>query len=119
MALLIAYTLHDSKALNYNPPFFMSNDALARRACSDLVTDMNTSVARHPSDFKLYKIGMFDDTNAIFTPFTIPEHVIDIIALVPRPASRLFDPARDERGSANGYFQASADGQHPDQKERA
>lgn len=68
MALLIAYTLHDVKALSYSPPFFTTNDMVARRMVSDLVNDKNTSVGRHPADYKLYKIGTFDEGNAVMTP---------------------------------------------------
>lgn len=83
MALLIAYTLHDVKAVSYSPPFFCANDAIARRMLLDLVSDTNTMPGRHPSDFKLYKIGTFDEGNAALMPLNIPEHVVDAIALVP------------------------------------
>lgn len=89
MALLIAYTLHDVKAVNYSPPFFMPNDALARRACAELVLDRNTTVGRHPSDFKLYRVGTFDEGNGVLTPLSIIEHVLDIISLVPAVAPEL------------------------------
>lgn len=81
MALLCAYTLHDVKALSYSPPFFCSNDAIAKRMLLDLVSDTNTMPGRHPADFKLYKIGTFDEHNAALQPLPIPEHVIDAVAL--------------------------------------
>lgn len=90
MALLIAYTLHDVKALSYSPPFFTINDMVAKRMLSDLVIDNNTQVGRHPADFKLYKIGTFDEGNAIMTPLSIPEHVVDAVALVPMPTGDMF-----------------------------
>lgn len=92
MALLIAYTLHDVKALTYSPPFFTTNDQVAKRMVSDLVADNNTMVGRHPSDYKLYKIGTFDEGNAAMMPFSIPEHVLDCVSLVPPPAPSLFTP---------------------------
>lgn len=91
MALLIAYTLHDVKALSYSPPFFMPNDALARRACSELVVDNNTTVGRHPADFKLYRVGTFDEGNGVLTPLSVIEHVVDVISLLPPPAAAPFD----------------------------
>lgn len=91
MALLIAYTLHDVKALTYSPPFFTSNDAIAKRMVSDLVADTNTTVGRHPADYKLYKIGTFDEGNAVLTPLSIPEHVADCISFVPPPKPSMFD----------------------------
>lgn len=82
MALLIAYTLHDVKAVTYSPPFFTTNDQVARRMVSDLVNDPSTSVARHPADYRLYKAGTFDEGNGVLTPLSILEHVVDCVALV-------------------------------------
>lgn len=83
--LLRAYTLHDVKALSYSPPFFVQNDAMAVRMVKDLVSDNSTTVGRHPSDYKLYCIGFFEDDAAKLTPLSIMEHVTDCIALVPAP----------------------------------
>lgn len=90
MALLIAYTLHDVKALTYSPPFFTSNDGVAKRMVADLVQDTNTTVGRHPADFRLYKAGTFDEGNGVLTPLSILEHVVDCVALVPAPVADLF-----------------------------
>lgn len=83
MALLIAYTLHDVKAVSYSPPFFCANDAIAKRMLADLVSDKNTMPGRHPSDFKLYAVGTFDEGNAVITPFDVAMHIVDAISLVP------------------------------------
>lgn len=88
--LLRAYTLHDVKALTYSPPFFQSNNALAIRMLDDLVNDKNTSVGRHPSDFKLYCVGSYDDSNGALTPLNIIEHVCDAIALVMSTQAEMF-----------------------------
>lgn len=96
MALLIAYTLHDVKALTYSPPFFTSNDQVAKRMVSDLVNDNNTMVGRHPSDYKLYKIGTFDEGNGAMQPFAIPEHVLDCVSMVPPKQDHLFQPMRPD-----------------------
>lgn len=80
--LLRAYTLHDVKALTYSPPFFVNNNNLAIRMLTDLVNDMNTAPGRHPSDFKMYCVGNYDDATGILTPLNIMEHVMDAIACV-------------------------------------
>lgn len=103
MALLIAYTLHDVKALTYSPPFFTTNDQVAKRMVSDLVQDNNTMVGRHPADYKLYKIGTFDEGNAAMLPLPIPEHVVDCVALTPPPPASLFggvNPFVQQNGAA-------------------
>lgn len=83
--LLRAYTLHDIKALTYSPPFFQANNALAIRMLEDLVADNNTTVGRHPSDYKLYCCGSYDDATGILQPLNVLEHVMDAVALVPAP----------------------------------
>lgn len=103
MALLLAYTLHDVKAVSYSPPFFCANDAIAKRMLLDLVSDMNTMPGRHPSDFKLYKIGTFDEGNAAIMPLPIPEHVVDAVALAPAKPQDYFKPLPEElRAAMNG-----------------
>lgn len=86
--LLRAYTLHDVKALNYSPPFYAHNNAMAVRMLEDLVSDSNTSVARHPSDFKLYCVGSYDDSNGVLMPLNIMEHIMDAVACVPAHDNR-------------------------------
>lgn len=81
--ILNAYTLHDLKALNFNQPFFCLNHGVARRMVTDIATDPNTSIGRHPSDYILYFIGTYDDASGVFTPKDIREHVADVITLIP------------------------------------
>lgn len=92
---LRAYTLHDVKALQYNPPFFAPTDAAATRMVKDLVMDMNTMPGRHPSDFKLYVCGTYDDLTGRFEPVYPLVHVIDANALV--PVSPPVDPGLFDR----------------------
>jgi hypothetical protein len=99
MAKIGLYTLHDSKALTYNVPFPAGNHALANRMVQDLAADMNTSVGRHPGDYRLYFLGLYDDTNAKFEALDILEHVNDVIALT--PAHQMpFNFAKKGNGSA-------------------
>lgn len=103
--ILRAYSLHDVKALQYHPPFFQSTDAAAVRALRDLVNDMNTTVGRHPADFKLYCVGTYDDETARFEPVWPIMHVMDAVSLVPvsPPTLGLFDRAGDtDHHKANG-----------------
>lgn len=93
--LLRAFTLHDVKALNYSPPFFQHNNALAVRMLQDLVNDNNTSVGRHPADYKLYCIGEYDDSNGKLKPFPIIEHVMDAVALVGPSQTEMFGQRKE------------------------
>lgn len=77
------YSVYDVKALSYGPPFLASTDGIAIRMFGELVNDPNTSVGRHPEDFKLYAIGFFEDQRGTIKGTSPPEHVVDAVALVP------------------------------------
>lgn len=111
MSILNAYTLYDVKALTYNPPFFTANHGLAKRMLQELVTDTNTTVGRHPSDFKLYQIGVYDDNTGDLAPLKIMEHVVDAIALVAASTPSMFNPAeafRQLRDKGDAHFNGEA-----------
>lgn len=102
-----AYTLYDAKSLVYSPPFYAPAHGAAVRMVMDLVTDKNTSVGRHPADYTLFCVGRFDDAAGQLLPFDVREHISDVLPLVPRPPSPLFDRSEDGRdyvavAAANG-----------------
>jgi hypothetical protein len=57
------FAIYDSKALAYGVPFFMPAVGAAVRAFADLANDGNSSLSRHASDYILYEIGVFDDSD--------------------------------------------------------
>lgn len=81
---LQAYSIFDNKALVYHAPFFAINDGVAVRMLSDLANDLNTNIGRHPSDFSLFRVGVFDDNKGQFTPAFPLVHIFDAIGLVQR-----------------------------------
>lgn len=98
--ILKAYSLFDNKALTYHQPFYAPTDGAAVRMLGDIVTDNNTQPGRHPKDFVLYCVGVWEDGNGRFEAFSPLVHVIDAIALVPAapPQRDFFAPD----GGANG-----------------
>ena len=80
--ILRAYSIFDTKALQYHPPFFQATDGAAVRLLQDLVSDLNTTVGRHPNDFVLYCIGTYDDSEGLLSPALPRLHVMDAVALV-------------------------------------
>lgn len=78
----LAYSVFDTKSLQYHLPFFQPTDGAAVRLLSDIVNDPNTSVGRHPADFILYCIGHYDDGLGGLMPVSPLRHVIDAVALV-------------------------------------
>lgn len=81
--LIRAYSIYDNKALQYHPPFFQHTDGAAIRMLSDLVHDTNTQIGRHPRDYVLYFVGIYDDSKGLFQSEQPLTHVIDASALVP------------------------------------
>lgn len=88
---LNAYSIYDNKALQYQAPFFTSTDGAAVRAFSDLANDSNTTIGRHPGDYMLYCVGIYDDQNGLFQSHSPLIHVVDAIALV-KVTPDLFNP---------------------------
>jgi len=85
--LINAYTLYDAKALTYSPPFYAGAHGSAARMVADLAQDPNTTVGRHPRDFTLYCVGMFNDATGTLLPNDIREHIADVVTLLPPPAA--------------------------------
>lgn len=55
------YSIHDSKADAYLPPFFLHSDGMATRSFQDCITDQTHAFGKHPQDYTLFKIGTFND----------------------------------------------------------
>lgn len=87
--MLNAYSVFDLKTLAYHPPFYAATDAAAIRIVSDVVVDPNTQLGRHPADFVLYAVGIFDDQKGALLAHSPLVHVADCAALVPPAAAVL------------------------------
>lgn len=62
-----AFSILDIKSDTFSPPFFFSTTGQAVRAFKDLANDGSSSVSRHPSDYRLYCVGNFDDSRGLLT----------------------------------------------------
>lgn len=78
-----AFSIFDSAALVYSPPFFQATKGLAIRMFSETAKDMQTNIGRHPTDFTLFHIGEFDDQAGAMTRFDTPSPVIKAIETLP------------------------------------
>lgn len=63
---LLVFAVYDVKAEMYGVPFMLKTKADAVRGFSDLASDKNTTVGRHPGDFKLQGLGTWDDVTGEF-----------------------------------------------------
>ena len=83
------YSFFDKKAGCYLTPFFSQADGSATRVATDLVSDPNTVMGRHPADFSLVLIGSFDDQLGLVSPF-VPQPVCECVSLVRQQPSLPF-----------------------------
>jgi len=73
--LLKMFSIYDSKAKAYFPPFLLANQAMAIRVFGDCVNDVNHAFYRNPTDYALFEVGVFDDTKGLIVPVAIPEFI--------------------------------------------
>ncbi|AXH75124.1 MAG: nonstructural protein [Microviridae sp.] len=65
--ILKAFGVFDIKAEVFGPPFFMSTNGEAVRAFKDLANNRDSTVGRHPEDYRLMRLGTFDSEKGAFT----------------------------------------------------
>jgi len=73
--LLKMFSIYDAKAKAYFPPFYLVNSAMAVRVLSDCVNDPSHAFSRNPSDYSLFEVGVFDDSNAVIVPAKAPDFI--------------------------------------------
>lgn len=67
--ILVVFSIKDIAADAFGRPFFVQTRALAVRSFSDEVNRKadDNMMNKHPSDFALYEIGLFDDSKGTIT----------------------------------------------------
>lgn len=61
------FSIFDSKAEVFSAPFFMATAGEAIRAFKDLVNDSQSTVSRHPGDYRLMCLGTFDNHSGLIS----------------------------------------------------
>ena len=57
------FSLFDVVAKVYGPPMLFVHEGEALRSFEDIVKNSQTLVSKHPADFRLYRLGEFDDVS--------------------------------------------------------
>jgi len=70
--LLQVFTVFDSKAEAYLPPFYMSAIGAALRNFGDTCSTPDHPFHKHPQDYCLFHIGSFDDATGHIELLTAP-----------------------------------------------
>jgi len=60
--MLIIYTVYDSKAETFMPPFFVQAIGMATRTFTDCVNSKEHHFGAHPADYTLFQLGHFDQS---------------------------------------------------------
>lgn len=79
---LRAYSIRDSKAEVFNPPFYKKTHGEAERDFTSLVRDEKSQPHLYPEDFDLYYCGTYDDQTGVFKSLDTPQHIVKAIQLV-------------------------------------
>jgi len=92
---LNVFAIYDNAAAAYMTPFYLPSAGLAVRAFTDMANDPKSMVGRHPSDYCLYEMGIFNDSTGKHSQEKPPTEIIRAIALVkePDPTLPIFDEA--------------------------
>jgi len=64
--MLQIFTVYDEKAMCFMPPFFVPAMGLATRTFSDCINSADHHFGKHPADYTLFKLGVFDDATGEF-----------------------------------------------------
>lgn len=67
MAIRKVFSVYDEKAEAYLQPFFMDTIGLAIRAIQHVLNDPQHDMCKYSSDYTLFLIGEFDDSDATLT----------------------------------------------------
>ena len=73
---LYLYSIYDSAAKVYNRPFYQHTKGQAIRSFTDLVNDEQSELNKHPADYYLAEMGVFEDDSGSLTQPTPPVKVI-------------------------------------------
>ena len=77
------FSVFDVVAKIYGMPFVFVHEGEALRWLSDMVADDRSSLNHHPADYKLYRLGTFDDVSGKFSACE-PEFLCNAIDFVPK-----------------------------------
>lgn len=83
------YTVYDSKSEAYLQPFFLQTNGQAIRSFSDCANDPNHQFGRHPGDYTLFYLGMYEDGSATFAIEPTPASLGKAIEFVDAPPSNV------------------------------
>lgn len=79
---LQCYSIYDIKAEIYHVPSYCHNDAHARRMYMSEIGKSQSVFHQFPEDFRIFKVGSFDDSTGMLTPEKTPVMLCELKSLV-------------------------------------
>ncbi|MGE0175404.1 MAG: phage ORF5 protein [Oligoflexales bacterium] len=73
--VLKVYSIRDSKAQVFHPPFFQKTHGEAERSFKELANDNKNFIGKYPEDYDLYYLGEYDDNGGLLMPIDTPQHI--------------------------------------------
>lgn len=71
------YTVYDSKAEKYLPPFQAATPAAATRALSAAIRDSSHDFHKFAEDYSLFEIALWDEDSGLITAYDAPKHIVN------------------------------------------
>lgn len=81
------FTVYDSKAAAYLPPFTSQNEGTAVRSIMATLRNSEHPFALNPEDFTLFYLGDFDDQTGLYSVHA-PRAVANMLELLSRDAKK-------------------------------
>ncbi len=79
---IFVFSIFDNAAKAYARPFFAVTDAMAMRGFRDIACDASSDVGKHPSDYALFRLGIFDDVSGCISGDALPECLVSAQEMV-------------------------------------
>ena len=77
--MLFIFSIYDSAAKFYMPPFMVPNKGVALREFADACNHKDSFLAKHPADFRMFRLGDFDDNSGVLSPLAQPEFLCNAV----------------------------------------
>lgn len=69
------FSVYDSKARAFIPPFFVNNADVAIRVFAECANSKTHQFGKYAEDFTLFHIGTFDDEKGVIHPFQVHKNL--------------------------------------------
>lgn len=90
MSVKLVFSVYDSKAEAFLPPFIAVNRGIAMRSFLDTIAQEGHPFRIHAGDFSLFLLANYDEANGSFDNLLAPNQVItglEALAIVTKEAS--------------------------------